>query len=74
MIKKGSTDMPAKEDQFEIKKYVEGLISFIKECNTPMTLAIQGDWGTGKTSIMTMVKSKLQEDSKDKIECVWFNT
>ena len=70
----GSIDMPATIDQFKIDKYVEGLVKFISECNTPMTLAIQGDWGTGKTSIMTMVQNRLYNNANDKIECVWFNT
>ena len=35
-----------------------------------MTIAIQGDWGSGKTSMMNMIKQALA----DKIVPVWFNT
>ena len=69
--KNGVTDIPAEKDQFEIKNYIDGLVKFIGNCNTPMTLAIQGDWGTGKTSIMQMVCNQL---NSDKVHSIWFNT
>ena len=68
---KGSTDQPATEDDFGIGNYISGLCSFITECDTPMTIAIQGDWGSGKTSIMEMVREKID---KSRVQCVWFNT
>ena len=70
----GLTDRPIEErkhDLFEIERYVNGLSTFIGECETPMTVAIQGDWGSGKTSLMNMVKAEL---SKSDILSVWFNT
>ena len=36
-----------------------------------MTMSIQGDWGTGKTSIMELVRSKIEKDVSD---IIWFNT
>ncbi|HHX74914.1 P-loop NTPase fold protein [Candidatus Darwinibacter acetoxidans] len=33
---------------------------FICSCSTPMTIAIQGGWGTGKTSMMQMIADRLQ--------------
>ena len=73
-IKKGYTDGPAIEDNFNIERYINGLTSFIKNCNTPITMAIQGDWGTGKTSIMSMVKNKIEKENNGDIHLVWFNT
>lgn len=72
----GCTDIPAVNDEFEISKYINGLTSFIEQCNTPMTIAIQGDWGTGKTSVMQMVYNEINEKTKDdKVKhCIWFNT
>ena len=55
----GCTDQPAKEDKFKIKNYIEGLSKFITICQTPITIAVQGDWGSGKTSVMNMVIDKL---------------
>lgn len=73
MFNKGLTDSPVKKssyDLFGIEAYVKGLKSFIIECETPMTIAVQGDWGSGKTSIMNMVKEELPNS----ILPVWFNT
>lgn len=58
------------DDRFEVKNYIEALSNFIQECDTPMTIAVQGDWGSGKTSIMNMVKNHL----KNQVIPIWFNT
>lgn len=58
------------KDLFEIKQYVNGLSQFIGKCITPMTISIQGDWGSGKTSIMNMVKEGLGAN----VIPIWFNT
>lgn len=65
------TDAPTKKDLFKIENYIEGLSSFIINCDTPLTIAIQGDWGTGKTSIMEQVEEKLD---KRRIKTIRFNT
>ena len=57
----GFTDAPAKEDAFSIEQYIKGLASFIESCNTPMTISIQGSWGTGKTSVMKFVQRELDK-------------
>lgn len=59
------------DDLLQISSYVLGLRDFISNCPTPMSIAIQGDWGTGKTSLMNLVADKL--DHK-KIHIVKFNT
>ena len=73
----GQPDEPAVVDEFEIEDYIGGLAEFIEECNTPLTLSIQGSWGTGKTSIMNLVNNRLKEDNAEKGERIipiWFNT
>lgn len=69
----GCTDVPAETDLFNITKYIDGLTLFISKCDTPMTVAIQGYWGTGKTSIMNLVYRNLRE-SFPKDNLFWFNT
>ena len=68
----GIADNPveASSDLFEIKNYTDALSEFIISCETPMTIAIQGDWGSGKTSFMKMVEGVLS----DKVLPIWFNT
>lgn len=67
----GFRDDPATtQDDFSISQYIHGLSAYISECETPMTIAVQGDWGSGKTSIMNMVRNHLG----DEVISVWFNT
>lgn len=69
----GYTDTPVErleQDIMDVKVYVESLSEFILGCSTPMTIAIQGDWGSGKTSMMNMIKQTIE----DKIVPIWFNT
>lgn len=68
--KQGLTDEAATVDLFNINKHLDGLSRFIKACNTPMTISIQGSWGSGKTSIMKMVEHEIEND----VIPVFFNT
>ena len=58
------------DDLFNVEVYVNALCSFIRGCETPMTISIQGDWGSGKTSMMNMMRANMQAD----VWPVWFNT
>ena len=69
----GYPDKPvenASEDLFNVEVYVNALCSFIRSCDTPMTVSIQGDWGSGKTSMMNMMRTNMQ----GAVWSVWFNT
>lgn len=57
----GFTDEAASVDLFGVSEYISGLSEFAASCNTPMTISIQGSWGTGKTSIMNFVEDKLNQ-------------
>lgn len=55
-------DVPAahrEEDQLGLKDYADVMNDFITECQTPLTIGIQGDWGIGKTSLLNMIREKL---------------
>lgn len=66
MATHGYSDSPTKEDKLGLNLYAEGIANFIKECATPMTLSIQGDWGSGKTSLFNLIDSYLKEhENKD---------
>lgn len=55
-------DVPKKsqeKDLFGISKYEKGIIEFIRNADTPITIAIQGEWGSGKTSLMNSIQSEL---------------
>lgn len=68
------TDIPISckdDDKLEIDDYQNALLLYIKESETPMTISIQGEWGSGKTSLMNMIKTNLEEDD---IPMLWINT
>lgn len=49
------TDLPLApnlQDQLGLSNYTKALCSFVKSAKTPMTIAVQGEWGCGKTSLM----------------------
>ena len=50
------------EDMLNIRPTSEGLAEFIKTCDTSdtsMTIAVSGEWGSGKSSLMNMVENSL---------------
>ena len=74
MANLGLTDRPVaslSEESLGVKDYMEALSEFVVTCETPMTISIQADWGAGKTSMMNLVKAKLEDEN---IETIWFNT
>lgn len=71
----GFSDSPLSRDGVDrlgISTYYEGLAKFICGCRTPMTIAVQGDWGSGKTSAMNLVERKV--DDTGRVKTLFFNT
>ncbi|PRP93500.1 KAP family P-loop NTPase fold protein [Enhygromyxa salina] len=58
-------------DLLGLDQHAAALAGFIEMCSMPMTIGIQGDWGSGKTSLMNLVRAKL---GNGKALNVWFNT
>jgi len=70
----GLRDLPLQHgetDSLGIDRYAMALASFIRECQTPMTVGIQGDWGSGKTSLMNLVEGQLA--ARPKVPCIKLN-
>lgn len=65
---------PNQEDLFGIQAYQDGLINFIKSTGTPITIALQGEWGSGKTSLMNSLKDSLCDVSTAPFFGIWINT
>lgn len=58
--RQGYSDMPAELDSLGMNEKYNGLTQFICECETPMTIAINGDWGSGKSSAMMIIQKRLE--------------
>ena len=54
------------ENLLNIAKYTEGVIDYIKETDTPFLIAINGEWGSGKTSLMNDIRGELCDKDDDK--------
>ena len=61
-------------DLLEIEKYTDGLIRFINTSATPITIGIQGEWGSGKTSLLNTIKEDLCDKGNSDHYSVWLNT
>lgn len=61
MKKSSLSDNPLKEpiNDFGTEHYVNGLIQFIENSDAPITIALQGEWGSGKTSLMNKLEQRL---------------
>lgn len=71
LIESNCSDLPAIEDLLGTDKQQSGLVEFMRKCGTPMTIAVQGDWGTGKTSTMKQLQEKLKRENGSTL---WFPT
>lgn len=65
------------QDEFGIERYVQGLCKFIKSSETPITIALHGEWGSGKTSFMKMMECCLcspELPEEERYDAIWLNT
>ena len=62
-------DQPTEKDALDFTPYVETLADIIQTGDTPLTIGVFGGWGSGKTSLMKMVKNTLPND----FTVAWFD-
>ena len=49
-------DEARKADTLNLLPYAEAMRDFIHDCETPISIGIQGEWGIGRTSLMNMLR------------------
>ena len=67
------------KDELKISSYKDALVDFIKRTDTPMTIGVQGEWGSGKTSLLNQIWADLEssntdDDSVDDFKQIWINS
>ncbi|MDA0754208.1 MAG: P-loop NTPase fold protein [Candidatus Marinimicrobia bacterium] len=67
------------EDRLQIDQYTAALVKFIRLTDTPMTIGIQGEWGSGKTSLLNQIWHNLDIANDEDISVgnykqIWINS
>ncbi|AGB34078.1 KAP P-loop domain protein [Natrinema pellirubrum DSM 15624] len=60
------------EDEFRHQEYVDTLERMVEDADPPWNIGVFGEWGSGKTSIIRMLYSRLQDAETDYV-CVEFD-
>jgi hypothetical protein len=63
---------PGATDNLDINIHSKSLIDFITDTSTPITVGIQGEWGSGKTSLINSIHHAFE--SQDTVKQIWINS
>jgi predicted KAP-like P-loop ATPase len=58
-------------DNLDINVHSNSLIKFIHQTSSPITIGIQGEWGSGKTSLINTIHYAFEQDQIFKQ--IWIN-
>ncbi|MGK7896777.1 MAG: P-loop NTPase fold protein, partial [Xenococcus sp. (in: cyanobacteria)] len=69
-------DQPATIDSLGFEPYVIAIADFLTDPNTkpPLTLSIEGEWGSGKSSFMKQLEQEIQKKSEERNNYKSFTT
>ena len=67
------SDQPTIDDAFGYQKAAAILADIIvsDKTETPFTIGVFGEWGTGKTSLLKMIEAKVKQ--LDNYHTIWFD-
>ncbi|BDM83803.1 KAP family P-loop NTPase fold protein [Acaryochloris marina] len=70
------SDEPATKDSLGRDEIVTSFKQCVESCKTPFAIGLCGTWGTGKTTLMKLVKKELDDNNSTdpKILTIWFDT
>src|SRR6516162_6819241 len=63
-------DNPETQDRLGFAPMAEILVNVIKATQPPFTIGVFGEWGSGKTTLMNLVRNGLKAEGT---KTVWFN-
>jgi len=73
----GIPDIPLQDnenDMLQILSFEIALNEFISKTSTPISIALQGEWGSGKTSFMNRMNYEICKNNNAKSYGIWLNT
>ena len=62
-----------KEDLIGLGEILDGMTEFLNTAEMPFTMAVQGEWGIGKTSFLNLLKIKLCENKESLYYSIWID-
>ena len=63
-----------KDDKLGIEIHTKSLIRFIDDTNTPITVGVQGEWGSGKTSLINKIWHHFDQPKYKNVKQIWINS
>lgn len=68
-------DRPADRDALDFTPYRDIFVDILRDpdTRTPLTVGLFGSWGSGKTSLITMIKSQIDAATLPAFRTTWFN-
>ncbi len=66
------TDYWTTDDALKFSDFRPALEQILQTAETPLTVGVFGPWGSGKTSLMRMLRDKIEGDGLDAQRTVWF--
>lgn len=62
------------EDTLGLNHFIEALVETVITSPTPYTISLYGEWGSGKTSTLKIIKKILENEyHNDNYKCIWIN-
>lgn len=68
------SDAAATQDRLGFDPMARILSDVVLNTDPPFTIGVFGEWGSGKTTLMGLVKKRLDGQTESPIKTVWFNS
>jgi formylglycine-generating enzyme required for sulfatase activity len=68
------TDYPTIYDALRFADFRPALLHILTQSETPLTVGVFGTWGSGKTSLLHMLKAAVDNENLPFIRTVWFTS